>query len=41
VPLTVVVSELRQKGFEIVSEDGHFIDRSGDDVWWLAIGRKP
>ena len=41
VPLTVVVGELRDKGFEIVSQDDHFIDRSGDDLWWLAIGRKP
>lgn len=41
VPLTVVVGELRQNGFEIVSEDGHFIDRSGGDLWWQVIGRKP
>ena len=41
VPLTVVVGELRQKGFEIVSEDGNFIDRPGNDSWWLVTGRKP
>ncbi len=41
VPLTVVEDQLRQHGFEIVKEDAHFIDRPGDDVWWLAVGRKP
>jgi len=41
VPLSLVESELRQKGFEIVSQDDHFIDQSGDDLWWLVIGRKP
>jgi SAM-dependent methyltransferase len=41
VSLTAVESELRRKGFEIVSEDDHFIDRAGDHLWWLVIGRKP
>ena len=41
VPLTVVEGELRQTGFEIVSQDDHFIDRPGDDLWWLVVGRKP
>jgi SAM-dependent methyltransferase len=41
IPLSVVESELRQQRFEIVSQDDHFIDRSGDDLWWLVIGRKP
>ena len=40
-PLTVVEGELRQKGFAIVSQDDHFIDWSGDGLWWLVIGRKP
>ena len=40
VPLAVVEGELRQNGFEIVSHDDHFIDRPGDDLWWLVIGRK-
>jgi ubiquinone/menaquinone biosynthesis C-methylase UbiE len=40
VHLTVVEGELRQNGFEIVSQDDHFIDRPGEDVWWLVIGRK-
>ena len=41
VPLTVVESQLRQSGFEIVSHDEHFIERPGDDMWWLLVGRKP
>jgi ubiquinone/menaquinone biosynthesis C-methylase UbiE len=41
VPLSVVEGELRQAGFEIVSRDDHFIDRAGDDIWWLVIARKP
>jgi predicted methyltransferase len=41
VPLTVVEGELRKTGFEIVSQDDHFIDRPGDDLWWLVTGRKP
>jgi len=39
--LTVVEGELRQTGFEIVSQDDHFIDRPGDDLWWLLVARKP
>ncbi len=41
VPLTVVEGELRRSEFEIVSHDDHFIDRPGDDLWWLVIGKKP
>jgi len=41
VALTVVVGELRRKGFEIVGQDEHFIDRPGDDSWWLVVGRRP
>ena len=41
VPLTLVEVELRQNGFEIVGQDDHFIDRPGDDSWWLLVGRKP
>jgi ubiquinone/menaquinone biosynthesis C-methylase UbiE len=40
-PLTVVEGELRQKGFEIVSHDDHFIDRPGNDSWWLLDAQKP
>jgi ubiquinone/menaquinone biosynthesis C-methylase UbiE len=41
VPLTAVERELRNKGFEIVSQDDSFIDRPGDDLWWLVTARKP
>jgi ubiquinone/menaquinone biosynthesis C-methylase UbiE len=40
-PPPVVVDELRNAGFDIVSQDDHFISRPGEDLWWLAIGRKP
>jgi predicted methyltransferase len=41
VPLAVVEGQLRNQGFEIVSHDDSFIDRSGDDLWWLVTVRKP
>jgi predicted methyltransferase len=41
VPLTVVAGQLRSEGFEIVSRDDSFIDRQGDDLWWLVTARKP
>ena len=41
VPLTAVEDQLRSRGFEIVSRDGSFIDRPGDDLWWQVIARKP
>jgi predicted methyltransferase len=41
VPLTVVEGQLRNEGFEIVSQDDSFIDRTGDDLWWLVSARKP
>jgi predicted methyltransferase len=41
ISLTAVEAELRQKGFEIVSQDDHFIDRPGNDSWWLLDAQKP
>jgi len=41
VPLTAVDSQLRNKGFAILSKDDSFIDRPGDDLWWLVTARKP
>jgi ubiquinone/menaquinone biosynthesis C-methylase UbiE len=35
-----VEQELREKGFEIVCHEDPFIDRAGDDPWWLIIARK-
>ena len=32
---------IRAAGFEIVSRDETFIDRHGDDSWWLLVCRKP
>jgi ubiquinone/menaquinone biosynthesis C-methylase UbiE len=40
-PLAVVEGELQQGGFEIVSQDDHFIDQPGIDSWWLLDARKP
>lgn len=41
ISLSSVENKLRLGGFEIVSRDDRFIDRPGDDLWWLVIGRKP
>jgi predicted methyltransferase len=41
VALATVADELRKKGFEVVSQDDRFIDRAGDDIWWLVAARKP
>jgi predicted methyltransferase len=41
VPLAAVEGQLRNQGFEIVSQDDSFINRTGDDLWWLVIARKP
>jgi ubiquinone/menaquinone biosynthesis C-methylase UbiE len=47
---SIVEDEIRQKGFQIVSRDDRFIDRSAierpgdrpdDHVWWLIVARKP
>ena len=45
VPLSVVASNLRETGFELIGQDDHFIDRpvngQDNDLWWLLIARKP
>ena len=41
VPLKIVEGQLRNQGFEILGQDDSFIVRPPEDVWWLAIGRKP
>ena len=34
--------EVTEQGFELVSQDARFIDRPGDeDIWWIAVFRKP
>jgi ubiquinone/menaquinone biosynthesis C-methylase UbiE len=35
-----VEAELQQTGFEIVNSQDRFIDRPGDDPWWLTVARK-
>ncbi len=40
VPLVAVEGQLRNQGFEVVSQNDSFIDRPGDDLWWLATARK-
>ena len=41
VSLQVAESSLRRAGFQIVSREDRFINRPGDDVWWLVTARKP
>ena len=36
-----VETELRRRGFEILSVEEFFIDGPGDDQWWLMVARKP
>jgi predicted methyltransferase len=37
----LVEAELRRKGFKIVSRDDRFIDRAGDEPWWLLVAMRP
>jgi ubiquinone/menaquinone biosynthesis C-methylase UbiE len=41
IALKVAQSEIRVSGFEIVSQHDRFIDRPGDEPWWLIVVRKP
>ena len=36
-----IEDELRRHGFEMVSRDDRFIDRPGDEVWWLVVAKRP
>ena len=36
-----VESELYRGGFEILAREEPFIDRPGDDLWWLIVAQKP
>jgi ubiquinone/menaquinone biosynthesis C-methylase UbiE len=47
---SIVEDEIRQRGFEVISQDDRFIDRPAterpgdrpdDHVWWLIVARKP
>ena len=46
----IAEDEIRQRGFDVISRDDHFIDRPAnerpgdrpdDHVWWLIVARKP
>ena len=38
----LAADEIRVQGFELVTRDDRFIDRPADDeVWWVAVFRKP
>lgn len=40
-PLNVAASEIRHGGFEIMTQQDHFIDQSGDaQLWWLFVAQK-
>ncbi|HKA01068.1 MAG TPA: methyltransferase domain-containing protein [Candidatus Solibacter sp.] len=34
-------AELRRKGFQILSRNDRFIDRPGDEPWWLLVAARP
>lgn len=36
-----VKTELQEAGFEIVQSQDRFIDRLGDNPWWLTVAHKP
>ncbi len=36
-----VEGELSQRGFEILDKNDRFIDRPGDEPWWLLVARRP
>jgi len=36
----VVEAELQQAGFEILNSQDNFVNRPGDDPWWLTVARK-
>lgn len=40
-PSDVAEKEIRISGFEIVSRQDHFVDRPGQESWWLLVARKP
>ena len=40
-PPEVVISQLHQKGFEILERQDRFIDRPTGERWWLIVAEKP
>ena len=41
IPPASVEQQLREKGFEILSRNDGFIDRPGDEPWWLITAGRP
>ena len=41
IPIAAVENELRRRGFDVLTREASFIDRPGDEVWWLLVARKP
>jgi predicted methyltransferase len=39
--LDVAEDEVAQAGFDIIQQQDRFIDRPGDEPWWLVVARKP
>jgi predicted methyltransferase len=37
----IVEAELRRDGFEIVSQEDHFLDQPLQGPWWMIVARKP
>jgi len=41
IPLETAERDVKAKGFEIARVDDRFVDRAGDEPWWLLVARKP
>ena len=41
IAVSVVEDEIKRSSFELVSRQDRFIDRAGDQPWWLLVARKP
>jgi SAM-dependent methyltransferase len=38
--VTAVEQAVQRKGFKIVRREDRFIDKTGQDLWWLLVARK-
>ena len=41
IAMSVVEAEIKRSGFEVISRQDRFIERAGDQPWWLLVARKP
>jgi precorrin-6B methylase 2 len=39
--LSLAEAEIARSGFDVVSTQDRFIDRPGEDTWWLLVAKKP